>query len=76
MILDNDDQRPLFDVEHFSRVFIQVLQDSSAGELGEEVGQSLVHYKPIILETYVGLSSLIYNANGLGFYKLRGKVSF
>jgi hypothetical protein len=35
-----------------------------------------VEYKPIIIETYLGLASLFHNANSLGFYKVRGKVSF
>ncbi|XP_071446487.1 tumor protein p63-regulated gene 1-like protein isoform X1 [Hetaerina americana] len=31
---------------------------------------------PIVLQSYVGLGSLIHNRNGLGFFKVRGKFSF
>ncbi|XP_012219080.1 tumor protein p63-regulated gene 1-like protein isoform X1 [Linepithema humile] len=31
---------------------------------------------PIIVENYCGLGALVHNRNGLGFFKIRGKVSF
>ncbi|XP_031788137.1 tumor protein p63-regulated gene 1-like protein isoform X2 [Nasonia vitripennis] len=31
---------------------------------------------PIIIENYVGIGSLVHNRTGLGFFKIRGKVSF
>ncbi|XP_071561736.1 tumor protein p63-regulated gene 1-like protein isoform X1 [Temnothorax nylanderi] len=31
---------------------------------------------PIIIENYCGLGALVHNRNGLGFFKVRGKVSF
>lgn len=31
---------------------------------------------PIIIENYCGLGALVHNRNGLGFFKIRGKVSF
>lgn len=30
----------------------------------------------IIIENYVGIGSLFHNRTGLGFFKIRGKVSF
>lgn len=30
----------------------------------------------IIIENYFGLGALVHNRNGLGFFKIRGKVSF
>lgn len=30
----------------------------------------------IIIENYFGVGALVHNRNGLGFYKIRGKVSF
>ncbi|XP_045621897.1 tumor protein p63-regulated gene 1-like protein isoform X2 [Procambarus clarkii] len=35
-----------------------------------------VSQSPIIIENYVGIASLLHNATELGFFKLRGKVSF
>ncbi|XP_051163944.1 tumor protein p63-regulated gene 1-like protein isoform X1 [Leptopilina boulardi] len=32
--------------------------------------------RPIIVENYIGIGSLIHNRNSLGFFKIRGKVSF
>lgn len=63
-----------FDIETFSRKLIEIL--SSCGGGGAESPMCTVEYKPIVIETYVGLTSLLYNANSLGFYKVRGKVSF
>ncbi|KAL6266406.1 hypothetical protein P5V15_003258 [Pogonomyrmex californicus] len=31
---------------------------------------------PIVIENYCGLGALVHNRNGLGFFKVRGKVSF
>ncbi|XP_019696461.1 tumor protein p63-regulated gene 1-like protein [Harpegnathos saltator] len=31
---------------------------------------------PIIIENYCGIGALVHNRNGLGFFKIRGKVSF
>lgn len=31
---------------------------------------------PIIVENYYGLGALVHNKNGLGFFKVRGRVSF
>ncbi|CAL8072836.1 unnamed protein product [Orchesella dallaii] len=60
-----------FDIETFSQKLIEIL-----GHTGGESPMCNVEYKPIVIETYVGLTSLLYNANSLGFYKVRGKVSF
>ncbi|XP_033219605.1 tumor protein p63-regulated gene 1 protein-like [Belonocnema kinseyi] len=32
--------------------------------------------RPILIENYLGVGSLIHNRNALGFFKIRGKVSF
>ncbi|CAG7724139.1 unnamed protein product [Allacma fusca] len=61
-----------FDVDSFSREFIDILSHSG----GDNSPCCRVEYKPIIIETYVGLTSLFHNANGLGFYKVRGRISF
>jgi hypothetical protein len=35
-----------------------------------------IEHKPIVLENYIGIGSLIHNRNSLGFFKVRGKFSF
>ena len=30
----------------------------------------------IVIENYFGIGALVHNRNGLGFFKIRGKVSF
>lgn len=30
----------------------------------------------IIIENYIGVGALVHNRNALGFFKIRGKVSF
>ncbi|XP_055938492.1 tumor protein p63-regulated gene 1-like protein isoform X1 [Argiope bruennichi] len=39
-------------------------------------GSCKVLYQPIIIESYAGLAAALHNANELGFFKSRGKVSF
>lgn len=38
--------------------------------------ESSVITMPIIIENYCGLGALVHNRNSLGFFKIRGKVSF
>jgi hypothetical protein len=35
-----------------------------------------IEHKPIVLDNYVGIGSVIHNRNALGFFKVRGKFSF
>ena len=36
----------------------------------------LVEYSPILMESYIGLPALLHNYGQLGFYKIRGRISF
>uniref|UniRef100_A0A1B6LVL9 HSac2 domain-containing protein n=1 Tax=Graphocephala atropunctata TaxID=36148 RepID=A0A1B6LVL9_9HEMI len=64
----DEKERSIFDVDDF------------AVRLGQAVEKPerpcSIEHKPILLENYVGLSSLIHNKNALGFFKVRGKFSF
>lgn len=42
----------------------------------DTVATCTVNQSPIVIENYVGIASLLHNATELGFFKLRGKVSF
>ena len=61
-----------FDVDSFSREFVDVLSHGG----GDSSPCCRIEYKAIVMETYVGLTSLLHNSNDLGFYKVRGRVSF
>lgn len=54
-----------FDVEGLHAALVSLLGDNC-----QIVANS------IVLENYVGLGALLHNRNALGFFKIRGKVSF
>jgi len=64
-----------FNVDHFGRELMDTLCTCGGGD-GNISPVCRVEYKPIVIDNYVGLTSLVHNANSLGFYKVRGKVSF
>ncbi|XP_046437637.1 tumor protein p63-regulated gene 1-like protein [Daphnia pulex] len=57
----------IFDVKDFTVNLQRTLQNEYQG---------LVEYKPIIMNSYLGLPALVHNYSQFGFYKVRGKVSF
>lgn len=61
------EQDPKFDVNDFTANLHRSLQNE---------WQGVVEYKPIVMETYIGIPALIYNYSQFGFYRVRGKVSF
>lgn len=70
MITDNivsgtETEKMKFDVEGLHAALVSLL-----GETCNIVSNS------IVLENYVGLGALLHNRNSLGFFKIRGKVSF
>ncbi|XP_029665351.1 tumor protein p63-regulated gene 1-like protein [Formica exsecta] len=54
-----------FDIEAFHTTFKSLLSH-----------ECNVVNMPIIIENYCSLGALVHNRNGLGFFKIRGKVSF
>ena len=52
----------------------------SAVEKAQTLNSATLHcnmeHKPIVLENYVGIGSVIHNRNALGFFKVRGRFSF
>ncbi|XP_065168250.1 tumor protein p63-regulated gene 1-like protein isoform X2 [Atheta coriaria] len=65
----NDDDRLMFSFDEFL--------DKLRLIIGRENYDNVtIHHKSIVLQNYVGLSSLIHNRNTLGFFKVRGKFSF
>ncbi|KAK7865901.1 hypothetical protein R5R35_005621 [Gryllus longicercus] len=68
--------KPMYDVEDFSRTLVLAVESIQKKENNFAVARCRVEHKPIILQNYIGLSSLIHNRNALGFFKVRGKFSF
>ncbi|XP_014252842.1 tumor protein p63-regulated gene 1-like protein [Cimex lectularius] len=62
--------RDMYNVEVFTDHLTKVLDEKI------KKSQCFVESNPIILENYIGLGALIHNRNSLGFFKLRGKISF
>lgn len=48
----------------------------SLQESPDSVSSCIVTQAPVVIENYLGIASLLHNASELGFFKLRGKVSF
>lgn len=69
--LNDSVRNAMFSVAEFSRTLIDCVE-----RLQSVSSSCLVQHKPIVLQTYVGLGSLIHNRNALGFFKVRGKFSF
>ncbi|KZC09177.1 PREDICTED: tumor protein p63-regulated gene 1-like protein [Dufourea novaeangliae] len=58
-------EKAKFDVEGLHSTIVSLLPVESTVRTG-----------PIIIENYCGLGALVHNRNGLGFFKIRGKISF
>ncbi|PSN44647.1 hypothetical protein C0J52_07725 [Blattella germanica] len=70
----NGSVNEMYDVDDFARNIVLAVE--KAQTVGTLSSPCKVEHKPIILENYVGLGSLIHNRNALGFFKVRGKFSF
>ena len=53
------------------KLALEQMQDRQEG-----VATCSISQVPIVIENYLGIASLLHNATELGFFKLRGKVSF
>lgn len=66
----NEKERSTFNVDDFAYHLVLAV------EKAKPTVPCSVEHKPILLENYVGIGSLIHNKNALGFFKVRGKFSF
>ncbi|CAH0386378.1 unnamed protein product [Bemisia tabaci] len=64
------EEKKLYCVDNFYAEFVKAL------ELVTALTPCNIQHKPILLENYIGLTSLIHNKCSLGFFKIRGKFSF
>ncbi|XP_054719860.1 tumor protein p63-regulated gene 1-like protein isoform X1 [Uloborus diversus] len=68
-----------YNIEDFAKKLTNTIaarstQSTPTASPTEKTSQIL--YQPIIIESYAGLAAALHNANELGFFKSRGKVSF
>ncbi|XP_065199776.1 tumor protein p63-regulated gene 1 protein-like isoform X2 [Planococcus citri] len=66
----NDEYLRTYDVDNFVSRFIKAVQQTPRTSMCH------IQHKPILLQNYFGVLSIIHNRNGLGFFKVRGKFSF
>ncbi|XP_042899353.1 tumor protein p63-regulated gene 1-like protein isoform X1 [Parasteatoda tepidariorum] len=68
-----------YNIEDFSKTLVNTLSEGSNSATpmaSPSTPLCKVLYQPIIIESYAGLAAALHNANELGFFKSRGKVSF
>lgn len=64
----------MYDIDDFARNIVLAVE--KAQTINMMASHCNIEHKPIVLENYVGIGSLIHNRNSLGFFKVRGKFSF
>lgn len=67
-----------YNIEDFSKKLVSTLTAGSeqTSPVGPSSSKCKIFYQPIIIESYAGIAAALHNANELGFFKSRGKVSF
>lgn len=67
-----------YNIEDFSKKLVSTLAAGSeqTSPVGSPIPKCEILYQPIVISSYVGIAAALHNANELGFFKSRGKVSF
>ncbi|KAF2880642.1 hypothetical protein ILUMI_25536 [Ignelater luminosus] len=73
---NNEERKKLYDIEEFIENVCSNITDLKRQCNGNEENSCIIHHKDIVLDSYVGIGSLIHNRNALGFFKVRGRFSF
>jgi len=66
--------REMYNIDDFMQNLISAVE--KAQTINSAAPHCSIEHKPIVLENYVGIGSVIHNRNGLGFFKVRGRFSF
>lgn len=72
---ETDVQRRVYDIDAFHLKLGEVIGNLERSKPNRET-ICIIRHEDIVLQSYVGLTSLIHNRNALGFFKVRGKFSF
>ncbi|XP_023935454.1 tumor protein p63-regulated gene 1-like protein isoform X2 [Bicyclus anynana] len=62
------DERSTYDMELFAEKLQRAVETAPSA--------CCIHHSPIVIQSYVGLTSLLHNKTSMGFFKVRGKFSF
>jgi hypothetical protein len=64
----------MYDIDDFIQNLIPAVEKVQT--INSAAPHCNIEHKPIVLENYVGIGSVIHNRNALGFFKVRGRFSF
>ncbi|XP_050345431.1 tumor protein p63-regulated gene 1-like protein isoform X2 [Nymphalis io] len=62
------EERSTYDMELFAQKLQRAVENMTS--------PCCIHHSPIVIQSYVGLTSLLHNKTSMGFFKVRGKFSF
>ncbi|XP_053625379.1 tumor protein p63-regulated gene 1-like protein isoform X2 [Plodia interpunctella] len=63
------EERAMFDMEIFAQKVQRAIETMPSSAC-------CIHHSPIVIQSYVGVTSLLHNKTSMGFFKVRGKFSF
>ncbi|XP_049867532.1 tumor protein p63-regulated gene 1-like protein isoform X2 [Pectinophora gossypiella] len=63
------EERATFDMEIFAQKIQRAIEAMPSSAC-------CIHHSPIVIQSYVGVTSLLHNKTSMGFFKVRGKFSF
>ncbi|CAH2086054.1 unnamed protein product [Euphydryas editha] len=62
------EERETYDMEIFAQKLQRAIENMTTS--------CCIHHSPIVIQSYLGITSLLHNKTSLGFFKVRGKFSF
>ncbi|CAB3239235.1 unnamed protein product [Arctia plantaginis] len=63
------EEKSTYDMETFAEKLQRAIEAMSSSAC-------CIHHAPIVIQSYVGVTSLLHNKTSMGFFKVRGKFSF
>ncbi|XP_075969967.1 tumor protein p63-regulated gene 1-like protein isoform X2 [Anticarsia gemmatalis] len=66
---DDVEEKSTYDMETFAVKLQRAIEAMTSSAC-------CIHHSPIVIQSYVGVTSLLHNKTGMGFFKVRGKFSF
>ncbi|CAK1581499.1 unnamed protein product [Parnassius mnemosyne] len=61
--------RSMYDMETFAQKLQRAIESMPSSAC-------CIHHSPIVIQSYLGVTSMLHNKTSLGFFKVRGKFSF
>ncbi|XP_063378470.1 tumor protein p63-regulated gene 1-like protein isoform X3 [Cydia fagiglandana] len=66
---DEVEERSTYDMEIFAQKLQRAVEAMASSSC-------CIHHAPIVIQSYVGVTSMLHNKTSMGFFKVRGKFSF